>query len=202
LPVDERDYYLSKLFQFMYLTLQVRFNPQGASEMAVKGRVQNLLDGVPDELLPPQEEEHAWERFWELFYHDTQALQLRAVLDRLPEHLKTVFHGTRNIPTGPEKALRRRRGPKPDMENHRKVAQVVSRCGPEWQDKAALNKICGTLDRKKIPAPKSWAKWTPAVRSWEPVSLYRRECVIKAIDYRLQKATEENSLNRGDRVSE
>lgn len=194
LPVDQRDYYLSKLFQFIYLTLEVRFSLQGAAEMEVKEKVQDLLDRVPDELLPPLGDEHVWERVWELIYHDTRSLRLRAVLDRLPEHLKTVLHGTRNAKTRPEKELsRRRRGPKPDMESHRKVAQIVGRCGPNWQDQTVLEKVCRALDKSKIPPSKSWEKWSPAALSWERALQNHPEHVIKAIAYRLQKAGEEGS---------
>jgi hypothetical protein len=192
LPVDERDYYLSKLFQFIYLTLEVRFNLEGIADLQVKGRVQDLLNRIPDEWLPPQGEGQAWQRVWELFYDDTRSLQTDAVLDRLPEHIKTVFPETRNVQARPEKQpSRRRRGPRPDMKSHRKVAQIIKRCGSDWQEAAALEKACLALDHNKIPTSKSWAKLNPPALSWERALLYHRDRVIKAIAYRLQQAAEE-----------
>jgi hypothetical protein len=77
------------------------------------------------------------------------------------------------------------------MKSHRKVAQIVKRCGSDWQHEAALEKDSRAFDQNRIPTSKYWAKWTPVALSWERALEYHRDRVIKAIAYRLQQAAEE-----------
>jgi hypothetical protein len=116
---------------------------------------------------------------------------LTSSLHKLKSLLVIALPEARNDPNKPENKLPRRRpGPRPDIESHRKVAQITRRCGSDWQDEAVLEKVCRALDRNKISASKSWAKWTPPALSWERALEYHKERVIKAIAYRLQKAAE------------
>jgi hypothetical protein len=81
LPITARDYYLSKLFQFLYLPLEMKF-PLEADASAVVERLVEFLDGItPDRL------DRIAEFDWSQFYEDTLRYRLEDVLRRLPLHL-------------------------------------------------------------------------------------------------------------------
>jgi hypothetical protein len=81
LPIAARDYYLSKLFQFLYLPLGLKFRLEGHSTAVVK-RLEEFLDGItPDRL------DRIAEFDWSQFYGDTLRYRLEDVLRRLPLHL-------------------------------------------------------------------------------------------------------------------
>jgi hypothetical protein len=46
LPITARDYYLSKLFQFLYLALLANFRLEHG-ETEVRERLEQFLDGIP-----------------------------------------------------------------------------------------------------------------------------------------------------------
>ena len=81
LPITARDYYLSKLFQFLYLPLVQKFlledHPTEVSE-----RLAEFLDSIP-----PGCTERLAEFDWSQFYGDTLRYDLHDVLRRLPLHL-------------------------------------------------------------------------------------------------------------------
>jgi hypothetical protein len=81
LPIAARDYYLSKLFQFLHLPLVLKFlledDPTEVSE-----RLEEFLDGIP-----PECTERLAEFDWSQFYDDTLRYDLDDVLRRLPLHL-------------------------------------------------------------------------------------------------------------------
>jgi hypothetical protein len=79
LPIVERDYYLSKLFQFLYLPLELRFQ-LGSAEEEIRERLEQFLDGIPAE--------SRLDLFdWSRFYADTLHYDLEGVLGHLPLHL-------------------------------------------------------------------------------------------------------------------
>ena len=81
LPIAARDYYLSKLFQFLHLPLVLKFlledDPTEVSE-----RLEEFLNGIP-----PECTERLAEFDWSQFYDDTLRYDLHDVLRRLPLHL-------------------------------------------------------------------------------------------------------------------
>ena len=81
LPITARDYYLSKLFQFLYLPLGVKF-PLEADASAVVERLEEFLDGIT-----PDRVDRITEFDWSQFYEDTLSYGLEDVLLRLPLHL-------------------------------------------------------------------------------------------------------------------
>jgi hypothetical protein len=81
LPIAARDYYLSKLFQFLYLPLEMKF-PLEADASAVVERLVEFLDGIT-----PDRVDRIAEFDWSQFYEDTLSYGLEDVLLRLPLHL-------------------------------------------------------------------------------------------------------------------
>jgi hypothetical protein len=83
----------------------------------------------------------------------------------------------------------RKRGPKPDTENHAKVAEIVSRYGEHWTTDDNLSEICEQLDEAGVPIPKTWAYRSDAKsRSWPRALTNYRQLVVKAIKDRLKMA--------------
>src|SRR5579872_345298 len=72
--------------------------------------------------------------------------------------------------------VKRNRGPKPDIEGHRRVAGITTQHNGDWQhDDQALEGLCKTLDDAKEPIRKAWAHWTPKPHSWTRAAEYRRD---------------------------
>jgi hypothetical protein len=84
LPITERDYCLSKLFQFIYVPLVERFGLE-YGESDVREQIETFLDSIGAELLP-----HLSKFDWLGFYDNTHQFEIGAILDRLPEHLPPV----------------------------------------------------------------------------------------------------------------
>jgi hypothetical protein len=97
LPITARDYYLSKLFQFLYLPLGLKFPLEGGSTAVVE-RLQEFLDGIT-----PDRVERIAEFDWSQFYEDTLSYGLEDVLLRLPRHLP----GSKRLPSSEKMTLDR-----------------------------------------------------------------------------------------------
>lgn len=80
LPIAARDYYLSKLFQFLHLPLELKFHLEYPTE--ISKLLEEFLDGIPRESM-----ERLSEFDWPQFYDDTRRYDLDEVLRRLPLHL-------------------------------------------------------------------------------------------------------------------
>jgi hypothetical protein len=79
-----------------------------------------------------------------------------------------------------------RRGPAPDFETPSRVAAVVARVAPDGDWRSKWEEVCEALDEEEISCPKTWHKKQPPCRSWS--DCLERPLVIKAIDYRLERA--------------
>jgi hypothetical protein len=89
-------------------------------------------------------------------------------------------------------ASARKRGPKPDRENHEKVIKIIKAYGESWTTDENLLDICEEFDREKIPAPKTWAARRDGVaHTWSRGRHHYQHLVIKAIKDRLKAATGE-----------
>lgn len=79
-------------------------------------------------------------------------------------------------------AIARKRGPKPDVENHNKVSLIVRDYGERWTSDDNLMEICIKLDEQGVPIPKTWPTRTDAKsRSWNRAFLNYPHLVVKAI---------------------
>jgi hypothetical protein len=92
-------------------------------------------------------------------------------------------------PSAP-RPLPRKRGPKPDLESHAKVARTIRAYGEGWTTDESLFEICEELDRQKIQVPKTWAtRRDGSAHSWRRALQYYPHLVVKAIKDRC-KASE------------
>jgi hypothetical protein len=83
----------------------------------------------------------------------------------------------------------RKRGPKPDAENHAKVASIIRAYGENWTSDDSLVEICDELDRQKVPVPKTWLMRPEGpARSWSRGRQNYPHLVIKAIKDRYKAA--------------
>jgi hypothetical protein len=83
----------------------------------------------------------------------------------------------------------RKRGPDPDTENHKQIADIIRRFEPDWRSLDKLEDICEALDNAKLPLPKSWAKWKPRKpHTWMRALQLRQRLVVQALEYRLKMA--------------
>ena len=85
-------------------------------------------------------------------------------------------------PIGVVKPPTRKRGPKPDVESHAKVARTVAAYGDTWMLDENLAELCDELDRQGVPVPKTWAtRRDGQARSWSRGREHYPGLVVKAI---------------------
>jgi len=87
LPITARDFYLSKLFQFLYVALVANFELK-PGETEVRERLEKFLDGIP---IACTKGLAAFD--WHEFYYDALNCKLDDVLRRLPLHLPVPKRG-------------------------------------------------------------------------------------------------------------
>jgi hypothetical protein len=184
-PASERDYYLSKLFQFLFLPAKLRFSPTFDEERAIRDRLEGFLDGLGDEILQDLS------RFdWWSFYEGACELDLDTVFAELPTHLPGAVRPTESVDSS--RPPPRKRGPKADIDNHLKVWAIVERYGTDWkweENRHKLENLVAALDEANIPVPKPRSeRWLRAPQSWGRALEYDPELVIKNIDYRVTAA--------------
>jgi hypothetical protein len=79
-------------------------------------------------------------------------------------------------------ASRRKRGPKPDLANHAKVAAIINSYGETWTAEDNLLEVCEALDEQHVPVPKTWAlRRDGHAHSWRRGYQHYPQLVIKAI---------------------
>jgi hypothetical protein len=89
----------------------------------------------------------------------------------------------------PVPSTRRKRGPKPDMQNHNKVAEVISGYREAWAHDENLSEVCEQLDSAGVPIPKTWPRRTDGKsRSWARALEHYPYLVVKAIKDRCRMA--------------
>ena len=88
-----------------------------------------------------------------------------------------------------EQGLHRKRGPKPDVENHAKVVSIVGSYGEPWTLDENLREICDRLDQQAVPIPKTWPMRADGKsRSWSRALENYPHLVVKAIKDRCKMA--------------
>jgi hypothetical protein len=92
--------------------------------------------------------------------------------------------GTKLKPT----AAGRKRGPKPDYENARLVAEIVARIAPNGDIHANLYNICEALDQAGIPSPKKWRRRNSPLKNWQDGASDVPTLAKQAINDRLKVA--------------
>jgi hypothetical protein len=116
-------------------------------------------------------------------------------LDLLPASSPDATTDTAKLqagaPSSTPKPPKQKPGPKTDVENCKKVADIVREHGANWKkDADALDEICEALDAAGIPKPSSWSRWPKKPPSWRRALENRPRLVVQALEYRLRKAKE------------
>ena len=140
LPITPRDYYLSKLFQFLAVMWITRFEDDFIGEQLF--RLHQVLDRVSIDDLPPGDRIKLEELWWESYHHCLALGSAADVLDQFEAYLTSQLD-----PLEPA-STKRRRGPRADMARHRKIAGVVESWRlrkEDWRDD--LPGVCAELDR-------------------------------------------------------
>jgi hypothetical protein len=181
LPATERDYYLSKLFQFLYVVLEVRYSLREGLEWEVQIQVEAALDPQQE---PLPEAADMPEVDWWGFYRDTCQYDLQTVLQRLPRHVNAGSGTSTPASKRSEKGLGGRRGPKTNITRHLQIAAIVDQHGSEWRNDETLPEICDALDKDRVRVPLKWHTWA---RTWSRAVQEKKYQVTKAIQYSLDK---------------
>jgi hypothetical protein len=182
LPIDERDYYLSKLFQFIYVTLDVRFE-LGFSANEVSKHLREILDEIPIGVLPP-DSRIDWSELWWDFYRMTHSQTQDVVMSWLEKRISVLVHGSSN-----KTVHERRHGPEPDLHVVRKTAGVIqSHYLGDWKRADTLQSVCEDLDKEEVPMSSAWRQWATSPGTWVQALQLHKERVVKLIDYRLKQA--------------
>lgn len=79
-------------------------------------------------------------------------------------------------------------GPKPRMDFHHAVADVVRLFDTKWKQPPNLERIAKELKMRKIPPLKSWGKRERPAQSWTRAVEYYPDVVRKALEYSLKMA--------------
>ena len=137
----------------------------------------DLQGGDPSEFLRFQKE-----------YDEAMPAKLESIL-KLLNQVRDKMLGQPIPHHAAEETLKRRYGPKPAMERHHRIADVVTRHGNEWTRADNLERVAAALDKEKITVSQAWATWNPAARSWRRALQSKPENVVKAIKYSLKMAT-------------
>ncbi len=182
--------YLSKLFQFLFLPIQIRYEIDFADEVALRERLEGILDRIPDDVLPHL---YQW-KWWVFYYNDTITLKLDELFDVLSERLQefrdharreTFVMKNERSEVAPSSRVRRRRS-----ETEERDAIIVSYLRRQMEDRAGL---CTILDRNGIPTtPKMRAHGLDTWRAaWEDPEF--RNNVQQVFSKALRKAEAVNS---------
>jgi hypothetical protein len=94
---------------------------------------------------------------------------------------------------GADAAEAEQRGPKPDSDRHRGIAEVVKQYGADWKEFSNLEKIARELKKRKIAPAKSWEKRDRPARSWIRALEYYPDLVRKALAYSLKMAAKDTA---------
>lgn len=149
-PIYPRDYYLSKVFQFVYLLLVARFD----YETVIHSRqsLHRVLDQLQSTHMPPDTRISLADLLWESY---SGCL----VYERPPRVLVLLRRFLRNALNPPEPGSQPgTRGPARDTKNQQLIWETTERCTPEGCTKKGkalrkyLPQICAQLDGKEVPA--------------------------------------------------
>ncbi len=98
--------------------------------------------------------------------------------------------------------LERKRGPKADIENHVKVAEIITAHGDAWTTDDHLREICDALDQEGVPIPKTWPMRADGKsRSWTRGLENYPHLVVKAIKDRCKAARSPRPPNTSSKLT-
>jgi len=191
LPLEPRDYLLSKLFQFLYLPLKIQNQLDEPDALPLRRRLELWLDGLPETAVARL---HGFD--WPAFFGDSNRLDRPEVLAGIDRYLPAVRRKRRRSP------WMGRRGPVPDVDAYQSVALAVRSVGEGWTRRPGLNQLVERLDEMQYPTPPSWSKLAPPATSWRSAAEAHPKRVVKILKYRLNRlralARQRQSIRRGE----
>jgi hypothetical protein len=174
LPVSQRDFQLSKLFQLLFVPLKIQDQLDKPGALPLRRKLEHWLDGLSKRTMLQL---HRFD--WFRFAADSMTLDRSTLLNRLDRYLPQT---QRRVPRTPGMG---RRGPAPDIESYKAVARAVQEVGALWAVGANLLKVAALLDDRGTPPPREWAELEPPATSWRSAVESHRRRVVKLIKYRL-----------------
>jgi hypothetical protein len=125
-----------------------------------------------------------------VFYWQAEALvpEVAPLPKSIPDEGTTITEGSSDEAEPKPTATGPRRGPKPDYENPRLVAEIVARIAPAGDLRANLDDICEALDKAHIPSPKTWRRRDPPSKNWQDGAVLEPTLAKRAIEDRLKVA--------------
>lgn len=174
LSVTQRDFLLSKLFQFLYVPLQIQDQLDRPRALPLRRKLEHWLDGLSKRAVL-----QLYRFDWPGFFHDSMTLDRATLLAGLDEYLPQTKARLRRTPS------MGRRGPTPDLRNYKAVARAVKAIGEDWAVGKRLLEFADYLDEREAPAPEAWAKLDPPATSWRSAVESHRKRVVRIVKYRL-----------------
>lgn len=86
----------------------------------------------------------------------------------------------------PHRTAKAKTGPKPDLENARRVAEIVGGIAPDGNWREKWSEVCEELQNAGVPPPTRWKTRSPKIVGW--INCDEAPLAIKAIEYRLKTA--------------
>ena len=191
LPLEPRDYLLSKLFQFLYLPLTIQNQLDEPDALPLRQRLELWLDGLPETAVP-----RLYRFDWFAFFDDSNRLDRSEVLAGIDRYLPVVRRKRGRSP------WMGRRGPVPDVVSYQAVARAVRSVGEGWTRRPGLQKLAERLDEMRYPTPLSWSKLVPPATCWRSAAEAHPKRVVKIVEYRLNRlralAGRRESIRQGE----
>ena len=176
LSLTPRDFLLSKLFQFLYVPLQIQDQLDAPDALPLRRRLEHWLDGLPESLVL-----RLYRFDWLAFFEDSNRLDRPTLLARLDDYLPgTRRHHRRTPAMG-------RRGPVPNLAEYKAVAKAIRIVGEVWTRRPGLRRVAEHLDRLDAPSPENWARLDPPATSWQSAVEAHPKRVVKILKYRLKQ---------------
>jgi hypothetical protein len=103
---------------------------------------------------------------------------------------------------GKQLVPRKSPGPLPDIENHLKVAKIVSQYGDAWDTDEKLFDICTEMDDQQVPVPKPWwARPDIKAQTWKTALRNKPAAVRRAIRDHIRAAEKAKKDATGPELS-
>ena len=176
LPLEPRDFLLSKLFQFLYVPLTIQNQLDHPDALPLRRQLELWLDNLPESVVA-----RLYRFDWTSFFFDSNRLDRGKLLARLDRYLPPLRRKRRR------QAWMGRRGPAPDVAGYNAIRRAVRAAGKNWRLRAGLKRVAETLDGWEVPTPDSWTKLDPPATTWRSAVESHTKLVRKILEYRLER---------------
>lgn len=184
-PIENRDFLLSKLFQFLYDPLRIQNQLDEPGALPLRRRLELWLDGLPETVVTRLHRFH-----WHGFFQDSLRLDRKRLLARLDRYLPPLRRKRSRTP------YMGQRGPVPNVGGLKAVAEAVRKVGKGWRLKAGLLEVAVRLDDAGAAPPARWAKLNPPATTWRSAAQAHPKHMRKNLEYRLSEFIKLSERNR------